>query len=272
MIIVSQETMRGGEKVNEVRAATGLNQLHVFCIDMIDTIDTDLDIKEVKLSSSNKRIDLLGTRLREPAAAAASLPPKPYVIGLIGGIASGKSTMAERFVAKGVHIIDCDKLAHQLYEPGQPCFERILNTFGPIVKGDDGRIDRPQLGRIVFGDPSKLELLNGIVWPELLQLAKEKIREVEGTVEVVFLEAAVLLKAGWQTECHEIWSLIVSPELAVKRLMERNSLTEEEALQRLKVQPDNATIVRHSNVVFCSQWSNEISQLQVFFNENILFT
>lgn len=267
MLIVSQETMRGGEKVNEVRRASGMEPLHVFCIDMIES-EIDLDIKEAKLSSSNKRIDLLGTRLREPNLDVLSaVPPKPYVIGLIGGIASGKSTMAERFVAKGGHIIDCDKLAHQLYEPGQPCYDRILSQFGSErVCGEDGRIDRQQLGRIVFGDPKELELLNGIVWPNLLQLAKEKIREVEDKVDVVFLEAAVLLKAGWQTECHEIWSLIVSPEIAIQRLIKRNGLSEEEALQRLKVQPDNATIVKHSNVVFCSQWSNEISQLQVIID------
>lgn len=209
MIIVSTETLRGGEKVNEIRAQNKLSELKIHCIDVIE-LETDLDIKELKISSSNQRMDLLGTRIKEPIITVNHLP-RPYVIGLIGGIASGKSVMSARLEVFGAKIIDCDKLAHNLYEPSEPCYQRLVSAFGTEIILPDGKVNRKRLGEIVFSDPNKLEQLNGIIWPALLELTRKIIRQLHeaGDCKVVFLEAAVLLKAGWQTECHEIWSLIV---------------------------------------------------------------
>lgn len=211
MIIVSTETLRGGEKVNEVRAQNGLSELKIHCIDLIE-LEPDTNIKELKISSSNQRMDLLGTQLKKPIIdEKLTQLPRPYVIGLIGGIASGKSAMAKRLETFGAKIIDCDKLAHQLYEPNEPCYQRLVSEFGTEILLPDGQVNRKRLGEIVFNDCNKLEQLNGIIWPALLQLTRTIIKQIhdEGTCKVVILEAAVLLKAGWQTECHEIWSLII---------------------------------------------------------------
>lgn len=211
LIIVSAETVRGGEKVNELRKQTGLRELKIHCIDLVE-IEPDNDVKELKVSSTNQRMDLLGTRFHSPHIRS-NLPMKPYIIGLVGSIASGKSVMSKRLEKFGAKIIDCDKLAHELYEPDEECYEEIITCFGKDIL-IDGRIDRKKLGAIVFGDTKKLEKLNEIVWPSLLKLIKRRIQKIyeKEMCPVVVLEAAVLLKAGWENECHEIWGIIVSKE------------------------------------------------------------
>ncbi|GAB0097011.1 bifunctional phosphopantetheine adenylyltransferase - Dephospho-CoA kinase [Sergentomyia squamirostris] len=270
LIVVSQETLRGGEKVNEVRQKNNLNILEIFCIKMLE-LEPDSDDKEKKISSSNQRMDLLGTRIREPQIKP-HLEKRPYLIGLVGGIASGKSIMCERLKRFGAAIIDCDKLAHNIYEPGTECFTALKNHFGAGIIGPDGRIDRKILGSIVFSNKEKLEELNGIVWPELLKKVKERIAEIraEGQHQVVVVEAAVLLKAGWQSEVHEVWSLIIPADEAIRRLKERNNLTEQEAKMRIESQLSNETIVEHSNVVFSSLWSYEFTEKQAIKAWNIL--
>lgn len=190
---------------------------------------------------------------------------RPYIIGLTGGIASGKSKMAERLGDMGAHVIDCDKVAHDVYEPGQTCYEKILKHFGDEILASDGRIDRTKLGPRVFGNPQELHTLNSIVWPELMVEVNRRLanlRAASQVPKVVVLEAAVLLKAGWEPNCHEVWSMIVPPEEAIKRVMERNNLSEEEARKRLASQVPNADIVAKSQVIFSSQWDFDFTQRQ----------
>ncbi|XP_058834255.1 bifunctional coenzyme A synthase [Topomyia yanbarensis] len=262
MIVVSTETARGGAKVNELRLKNGLNQLQVYVIDLLDE-ELTIDDKEDKISSSNRRMDLLGTRLKQ-RTPKPHLSPKPYIIGLVGGVAAGKSKMTERFQKLGAGVIDCDKIAHELYEPGEDCYQAVLNNFGVGILNEDKTINRKALGEIVFSDPDKLDLLNAILWDAILERAKERIAFLHGKQhkQIIIMEAAVLLKAGWQTACHEIWSCIIPKEEAVKRLFERNGLNEEEALKRIQAQISNTELVRQSDVVFCTAWSQEYSQMQ----------
>ncbi|KAG5680657.1 hypothetical protein PVAND_010151 [Polypedilum vanderplanki] len=262
LIVVSDETLKGGYKVNEIRKEKNFRELEIYSIPLVE-IKEVLKEKENKVSSSNQRMDILGTQFKEPQPRP-DLPQWPYIIGLIGGIASGKSKMSERFMKMGAGIIDCDKLAHSIYEPGEECYYEIIKEFGEDLIDVNGRIDRKKLGAIVFSDKNKLQQLNQIVWPNLLKKAKNKINELyeKEKRKIVILEAAVLIQAGWEKECHEIWSMIIPPEVAIKRLMERNNLTEVEAKARLASQVDNSVVVSHSNVVFSSLWSYEYSQAQ----------
>lgn len=220
-IVVSAETLRGGHKVNEIRAAGNLSQLRVHPIDLIE-FDTKEEAKELKISSSNTRIDLLGTRLREPELKP-DLPNRPYLIGLIGGIASGKSVICQHFKKLGAQVINCDKLAHDVYVPGTDCYRQIVEAFGNAILNEDQTINRKVLGPLVFGNPEKLNQLNGIVWPALMARVQTIIADIRkqdeetGKRSIVMLEAAVLLKAGWQTQLHEIWSLIIPPERVSQR-------------------------------------------------------
>ncbi|KAH8365592.1 hypothetical protein KR093_002424, partial [Drosophila rubida] len=263
MIVVSAETLRGGQKVNEIRAKNELRQLDIFSIDIVDSKVND-GIHESKVSSSNTRIDLLGTRWRQPESRS-NLPIRPYIIGLTGGIASGKSKMAARLGEMGAHVIDCDKVAHDVYEPDQPCYRKIVEHFGGDILASDGRIDRSKLGPRVFANPQELQLLNSIVWPEIIVEVNKRLaclRVAAQVPQVVVLEAAVLLKAGWETNCHEVWSMIVPPEEAVKRVMERNNLSEAEARKRVANQVANSDIVGKSHVIFSSLWDYNFTQRQ----------
>nr|ABF18183.1 possible dephospho-CoA kinase [Aedes aegypti] len=262
LIVVSTETARGGAKVNELRAKNGLNQLRVRTIDLLDDELTEED-KEDKISSSNMRMDLLGTRLK-PRDLKPHLSPKPYIIGLVGGVAAGKSKMAERFAKLGAGVIDCDKIAHELYEPGEDCYQTVINNFGVGILNEDKTIHRKALGAIVFSDPDKLDLLNTILWDAILERTKLRIKEIyeKQNKQIIIMEAAVLLRAGWQNACHEIWSCIIPREEAIQRLMDRNGLTEEEADKRIKAQVSNTELVQNSDIVFCTAWSYEYSQKQ----------
>ncbi|MDO9444327.1 MAG: dephospho-CoA kinase [Dehalococcoidia bacterium] len=160
------------------------------------------------------------------------------VIGLTGGIAAGKSTAAELLREFGAVVIDADRLGHRSYEPGTPGFEKVVNHFGHDVVGKDGNIDRRILGGKVFGAPGELQRLNELIWPEIRTLIREEIAQIRTADKNAFivLEAAVLIEAGWQDLCDEIWVVYTSTKGAVDRLRTRNGLTEEAAMARIDSQ------------------------------------
>ncbi|KAL0268613.1 UNVERIFIED_CONTAM: hypothetical protein PYX00_010475 [Menopon gallinae] len=263
MLVVSAETEKSGHKVNEYRKEHGLNELDLCTISIADE-GTVRHEEETKISSSNIRRRLLGTRLREPQKKPG-LADRPYIIGLTGGICSGKSNIGQYLKSLGAGLVDCDKVGHDLYKSGSPAFSEIVAEFGVEVVGKDKEIDRKKLGEIVFSDPTKLQKLNGIMWPKIINSALDECNRLhrETKVEIVVIEAAVLLRAHWEKYVHEVWTAIISPEEAVMRLMKRNNLNEDQARARIQSQPTNTEQIAIANVVFCSQWSNEYTQKQV---------
>ncbi|XP_066997983.2 bifunctional coenzyme A synthase [Anabrus simplex] len=264
MIVVSSETLKGGKMVNDLRAKSGLSTLDIHVVELLtnDSLPTELEIGEAKISSSNHRLQLLGTRIRIPEVKA-NLPPYPYIIGLTGGIASGKSSMCKRIADLGAGIIDCDRLAHKVYRKGEVCHQLVVKNFGEHILDSQGEVDRRKLGDIVFQNKEKLELLNSILWPHILETAKVESQKLyEKGHKVVIMEAALLIQAGWDQHCHEVWLCIVSPEEALRRLEARNHLSPAEAKARLAAQPCNMELVAHSHVVFCTEWDRSFSQYQ----------
>lgn len=173
-----------------------------------------------------------------------------HVIGLTGGIASGKSTVARFFHDRGIPVIDADLLGHRTYEPGSDTFAAVVWTFGNELVAPDGTIDRKVLGGKVFGKPEELKKLTDIVWPGIRKLAGQDLSEFEvAGNRLVVLEAAVLLEAGWQDLCDEIWVVVVEPELAVERLAARNGLDAGASRARIASQLSNAERIAHANVV-----------------------
>jgi dephospho-CoA kinase len=163
------------------------------------------------------------------------------VIGLTGGIASGKSTVAECLRESGAIVIDADRLGHRVYEPGSPGFEKVVNEFGHDIVAKDGTIDRRVLGGKVFGDPERMQALTNIAWPEIRRLAQIEIKEHQKRQKdaVIVLEAAVLLEAGWEDLVDEIWVVTSKGPMAKQRLMSRNGLTDEAAQARIDSQMTN---------------------------------
>jgi len=224
-------------------------------------------IKEDKISSSKLRYASLGTLRVKPTRRDGRVKSR-YVIGLTGGVASGKSSIAARLGALGACVIDCDKLGHQAYLPNTQAFRDIVTRFGDDVIAADGTIDRAQLAAKVFGnsDTSKLALndLNAIVWPEIKRLALEKMTLSDSNDMMVYvIEAAVLLEAGWTDMVDEVWCCVIPPQEAIKRVMKRDGRSEEQAEMRIKSQLSNEQRVAQSNVIFSTLWEREDTQIQV---------
>jgi phosphopantetheine adenylyltransferase/dephospho-CoA kinase len=164
-----------------------------------------------------------------------------HVIGLTGGICSGKSTITSFLQEAGVRIIDADKLGHQAYVKDSACYFALIRNFGDgIVNAETREIDRRVLGSIVFGSEEKMKELKAIVWPEIRRLATEEIQQLEIQGEkLCIVEAAVMIEAGWQDMANSVWVVNVDPEIAIQRLMRRNNLSEGDARSRLAAQLTN---------------------------------
>ncbi len=173
------------------------------------------------------------------------------IIGLTGGIASGKSTAARHLASLGAHVIDADQLGHRAYEPGTDAHRAVIETFGPDVRADDGTIDRRALGGKVFGDPAQLKRLTDIVWPEIRRLAQEDIAsaQADDPDAIVVLEAAVLLEAGWQNGLDETWVVVADRDTAVARAMARDGLDAAAVQSRIDAQLSNEERMAHATAV-----------------------
>jgi dephospho-CoA kinase len=172
------------------------------------------------------------------------------VIGLTGGIASGKSVVSQMLGEQGALIIDADKVGHEAYLRGSGCYDAVVEAFGRDVVGPDGEIDRKALGGKVFGDPAQRRRLEGIVWPWMRTTMEHRLAKLRADgVPVVVLEAAVLIEADWIPIVDQVWLVEVSPAVARRRLMERNGLTAEQADARIAAQLTNDERIRHADAV-----------------------
>ena len=146
------------------------------------------------------------------------------IIGLTGGIASGKSTAARYLAELGAFVIDADKLGHQVYEPDTPGHRAVVAAFGNDILAEDGTINRRALGAKVFGKPDELKRLTDIAWPEIRRMGEAQIAtaKAENATRPVIVEAAVLFEAGWESLGDEVWVVIADPAKAVARAVERD--------------------------------------------------
>ena len=161
--------------------------------------------------------------------------PDPVLIGLTGGIASGKSTVAQWVSASGVPTVNADELGHRLLRTGHPGFAEMVAAFGEEILDEQGEIDRKRLGTIVFSDPQALERLNAISHPWIGRMANEAAEIAAGIRKdrLVFLEAALLLEANWAVLCTEVWVVQASLATVMGRLTSQRGLTAEDAQKRL---------------------------------------
>jgi len=181
---------------------------------------------------------------------------RPYIIGLTGNIATGKSSVMRRLEEHGALVIDADKVAHALMEPGGEAYEAVVEAFGRQILAPDGKIDRKKLGEIVFGDPAELRRLEKIVHPAV----RRRIREIiSGAREnVVVIEAIKLLDYGLADElCDEVWVVTAPPQQQALRLMRDRGLTQDEAWLRINAQPPQEEKVRRADVVIHNSGSLE---------------
>lgn len=173
------------------------------------------------------------------------------IIGLTGGIASGKSTVATTLQRWGAYVIDADKLGHRAYVKGTDAFHKVVAQFGEDIVGADGEVDRRALGAKVFGEGGSLKQLTDIVWPAIYDMAAAEIKQSldNNPNTVVVLEAAVLIEAGWQSLVDEIWVTTVDPSTAIERASARDGVDADAVQARIDAQLSNAERTAEAAVV-----------------------
>jgi len=181
------------------------------------------------------------------------------VIGLTGGIGSGKSTVAHFLTEFGAVIIDADKVGHEALLPGSPVSREVVAAFGKEILLSNGSINRRELGRMVFSSSECVAKHDRIVHPWMYETMKARIEDCrKRRVMVMVLDAAILLEAGWTSLAQEVWVTVASPEIVIKRLKAReDGLSEADALARIRRQMTNEERVRHADVVIDTDCSLE---------------
>jgi dephospho-CoA kinase len=212
---------------------------------------------------------------------------QPYLIGLTGNIACGKSSVLAMLAELGAQVIDADRVTHELQQPGQPVYDAIVAEFGAgILAAPGGPIDRRALGAIVFADPAALRRLEQIVHPAVHQRIKDWLEQVALNDErrtkndeessqahrssliahrytVAVIDAIKLLESGWKPLCDAIWVVTCTPEQQIERLMTTRGMSEAEARTRLAAQPPQSEKVAQADVVIDNSGALEQTRQQV---------
>ncbi len=172
------------------------------------------------------------------------------VIGLTGGIGTGKSEVASLLQSFGAEVINADQVGHEAYTPNSESWREVVNTFGEEILQSDGQIDRGRLGAIVFSNPQQLDKLNAIMHPRMARMVGDKIEVLRDKgAPAVVVEAAVLFEAGWDSLVDEVWTTDSPVELVIERLQARNGMSEEEVRRRINSQMDRVERIERSDLV-----------------------
>ena len=183
------------------------------------------------------------------------------VIGLTGGIGTGKSEVARLLQSLGAAVISADEVGHEAYAPNSESWREVVDTFGKEILQSSGEIDRQKLGAIVFSDPQQLEKLNAIMHPRMARMVADRIQVLRDQgASTVVVEAALLFEAGWDSLVDEVWTTDSSVESVVERLQARNGMDEKEARRRIDSQMDPAERIERSDLVVDN--SSDVSALE----------
>ena len=196
-----------------------------------------------------------------------------FVIGLTGGIGTGKTYVSGLLKDSGAAIVNADLLGHEVYAPQSEGWHAVVDTFGEQIVADNGEIDRRDLGGIVFSDENALLQLNAIMHPRIYALAEQRLNALAGRGEnTAVLEAALLIEAKWTPLVDEVW-VTVSPEAdIIARLQERNNMDEDTARSRINSQMPQSERVQHADVVLENAGSLEelSAKIQDLWNSRVL--
>ena len=185
------------------------------------------------------------------------------IIGITGGIASGKSTVTEFLRQQGYKVIDADQVVHELQEPGGRLYQALLSTFGSSILQEDGRLDRPKLGAMIFGNPELLaqssQIQNQIIREELAG-RRDLLAEKE---DIFFMDLPLLFELGYESWFDQIWLVDVTEETQLSRLMTRNALSQKEAEKRIAAQLSLQEKRNRADVLIDNNGPLELTQEQL---------
>lgn len=172
------------------------------------------------------------------------------VVGLTGGIGSGKSTVARMLAARGATVIDTDAIAREVVEPGQPAYAAVVDRFGPSVVGTNGRLDRAALADVAFADPQARADLNAIVHPAVAGVVREGVAAARAAgAQMVVLEVPLLVEAGWDDMVGSVVVVDCPEDVAVRRLVEQRGMSEADVRRRMAAQVPRATRLAKADIV-----------------------
>ena len=185
------------------------------------------------------------------------------IIGITGGIASGKSTVTEFLRQQGYQVIDADQVVHELQEPGERLYQALLSAFGPAILQEDGRLDRPKLGAMIFGNPELLaqssQIQNQIIHEELAG-RRDLLEEME---DIFFMDLPLLFELQYEDWFDQIWLVDVTEETQLSRLMTRNGLSQEEAEKRIAAQLSLREKRKRADVLIDNNGPREATRQQI---------
>ena len=183
------------------------------------------------------------------------------IIGLTGGIGSGKSTISEYLASKGYEIIDADLISREIVKPGQAALKEIASAFGEAYLLPDGTLDRKRLGSLVFSNPEDLKKLNGIMGMRIRENIFFKVKHAKS--QIVVLDAAMLIESGLDKIVDAVWIVDAPDEERIKRVMKRDSMSEEQVKNRIQVQMKREERLASEYVVIDNSGSLEYTHQQI---------
>ena len=185
------------------------------------------------------------------------------IIGITGGIASGKSTVTEFLRQQGYQVIDADQVVHELQESGGRLYQALLSAFGPAILQEDGRLDRPKLGAMIFGNTELLaqssQIQNRIIREELAG-RRDMLAETE---DIFFMDLPLLFELQYEDWFDQIWLVDVTVETQLSRLMTRNALSQDEAEKRIAAQLSLQEKRKRADVLIDNNGSLEETRQQI---------
>lgn len=193
---------------------------------------------------------------------------KPWILGLTGGIGSGKSAVAQRFIDLGIHLVDADHAARWVVEPGRPALAKIVERFGPQVLQADGSLDRTALRQLVFQDEAQRRWLEGLLHPLIFQEIAQYLARAESPYAV--LVSPLLVESGQHRITQRVLVIDAPEQLQLQRSMARDNSSEEQIRAILKAQTSREERLRHAHDVLTNDqdltWlKGEVERLHQFY-------
>lgn len=187
------------------------------------------------------------------------------IIGLTGGIATGKSTVSEMLKKNGAHIIDFDVLSRVVVEPDLPAWKDIVDFFGESVLNEDRTLNRTRLGEIVFDDEEKRRQLQGFIYPRLFEEYSRRVEEIRETdpEAIIIVDVPLLIEIRLQHMFEKIIVVYAPEEQQLRRLIERDGFSREDAEKRLQAQMPIEEKLKHADYVIHNTGSLEDTEIEV---------
>lgn len=192
-----------------------------------------------------------------------------YVLGLTGGIGSGKTYIESLFKNYNIPSLDTDKVSRQVCEREQPCLYEIVETFSDVILNSDGSLNRKSLGNIVFNDKEKLRILNDITHKYILAECKAWIKQCESDgYFAALIDAPLLFESRFNYYCDYVISVVADTDVRLRRIIERDGMSEAEALKRISNQHDNNFFIWNSDyIIYNNPYNNAALQVDLIYQQ-----